>query len=306
MKYEKITIDIKGKDVTVDSVRINNNLLIVTGCLMRVARLKDEMCEDVDDPELIVQTLRDLRPRPDIFTFWQRLPETTPKYNYNMEWESIAALPITSYDDWFHNHISKDTRKLVRRAEKRGCVIKSCVFDDQFIKGMTDIFNESPVRQGRLFWHYGKDCETVKQEFSRYLFREELVGAYYEDKLIGFIFLAYTEKYVYLGQILSKIEHRDKYTNNALISKSVQIAAKKNIPFLVYGLWSGGGLEEFKRRNGFQKVDIPRYYVPLTLKGALALKLNFHHGLFWMLPEGLRQHLRDFRGQWYARKYGSR
>jgi hypothetical protein len=303
MKYEKLTLGVKGKDVTVDSVRINNNLLIVTGHLIKMASIKDELYEDIDNPELLVKMLRDIKPRPDIFTFWQRLPETNPKYGYPMEWESIAALPIKSYNDWFQNQIGKDTRKLVRRAEKRGCVVKSCTFDDEFIKGMTNIFNESPIRQGRPFWHYGKDYATIKREFSRYLFREELLGAFYEGELIGFIFLAYAEKYAYLGQIISKIEHRDKYTNNALISKAVEIAAMKNMPFLVYGLWPRGGLEEFKRRNGFQKIDVPRYYVPLTRKGVLALKLNVHRGVIGIVPEGLRLCLREFRQKWYERKY---
>jgi len=30
---------------------------------------------------------------------------------------------------------------------------------------MTAIFNESPTRQGRKFWHYGKDFATVKKQF---------------------------------------------------------------------------------------------------------------------------------------------
>src|SRR5262245_9433328 len=149
MKYEKITLGVRGEDIIVDSVRINSNLLIVTDHLIKIARIKDELYEDVDDPEFIVKTLRDIKPRPDIFTFWQRLPDTSTKYDYNMEWESIAALPIKSYDDWFHNQIGKDTRKLVRRAEKKGCIIKACTFDDKFIKGMSYIFNESPIRQGR-------------------------------------------------------------------------------------------------------------------------------------------------------------
>src|SRR5262245_7604421 len=101
MKYEKLTLGVKGKDITVDSIKINNNLLIVNGRVIRVARIKDELYEDVEDPELLVKALKDLKPCPDIFTFWQRPPETNPKYYYYTEWESIAALPIKSYDDWF-------------------------------------------------------------------------------------------------------------------------------------------------------------------------------------------------------------
>ena len=35
-------------------------------------------------------------------------------------------------------------------------------------------------------------------------------------------------------------------------------------------------LTEFKRRNGFEKVLLPRYYIPLTLKGKLAQRCQFH------------------------------
>jgi hypothetical protein len=177
---------------------------------------------------------------------------------------------------------------------------------------MAAIFNESPVRQGSPFRHYGKDESTIKREFSRYLFREELFGAFFENELIGFIFLAYAGKYAFLGQILSRIEHRDKYSNNALIAKAVEVVAAKNIPFLVYGHWSQGGLDEFKRRNGFQKIDLPRYFVPLTLKGALALKLNAQRGfsplidrdnfLMGLIPDAVKSRLRTIKRNWYERK----
>src|SRR2546425_8971952 len=125
MQYEKLAIDIDGEHITADSVRVNSNVLIVTGRTLRVARIKDEIYEDINDPESIIKTLRDIKPRADIFTFWQRLPETTPKYDYFMEWESIAVLPIKSYDNWLQGQIGQDTRKLVRRAERKGCTVRS-------------------------------------------------------------------------------------------------------------------------------------------------------------------------------------
>ena len=42
-------------------------------------------------------------------------------------------------------------------------------FDDEFITGMTRIFNETPVRQGRRFWHYGKDFDTVRSSLHEIL-----------------------------------------------------------------------------------------------------------------------------------------
>ena len=73
--------------------------------------------------------------------------------------------------------------------------MREAAYDDEFVRGMTEIFNEAPIRQGRRFWHYGKDFETVKQQFSRYLFREEMIGAYYGGEMIGFIMLGNAGNY---------------------------------------------------------------------------------------------------------------
>ena len=82
--------------------------------------------------------------------------------------------------------------------------------------------------------HYGKDFETVKREFSRFLFREEIFGAYLGEELVGFIMLADAGKYACLGQIISKIAYRDLAPNNALLAKAVERCAEKGFPYLVY------------------------------------------------------------------------
>ena len=144
-----------------------------------------------------------------------------------MEWDDIAVLPVKSYDDWWSKQIKSRTRGLIRKAEKEGVVVREAEFNDDFVRGMVSIFNESAIRQGKPFWHYGKDFETVKREFSRYLFREDLIGAYYNDELIGFIMLAYAGPYAITGQIISKLAHRDKAPNNALLAKAVEICDRK-------------------------------------------------------------------------------
>ena len=65
-------------------------------------------------------------------------------------------------------------------------------------------------------------------------------------------------------------------------------------------MWSSGGLGDFKIRNGFQKVTLPRYYVPLTAKGRIALALKLHRGLRGMLPPALKAQLVDLRSKWNA------
>ena len=120
---------------------------------------------------------------------------------------------------------------MVRKAEKSGIEVREASYDDAFVRGMTDIFNETPVRQGRKFWHYGKDFDTVKREFSRFLFREQLIGAYYRDELVGFVMLANAGKYGVLGQIISKVEHRNKAINNALIAHTIKKCETQQLPY---------------------------------------------------------------------------
>jgi Acetyltransferase (GNAT) domain len=280
-------------------MEVDGKRILIEGEIPRIARLEQEWYEDVEDPRALINQLSKSEPRPDILTFWQRLPDTEPKYSYRMELDSIAALPIKSYSLWWEKQIDRKARNKIRKAQKNGVVVKPATFDDRFVRGITSIFNETPIRQGRHYLHYGKDFETVKRQFSRFLFREELFGAYLGEELVGFIMLAYADNYAYLGQIISKIAHRDLAPNNLLLAKAVERCAEKAVPYLVYALWLEDSLGDFKRSNGFQKFDLPRYYVPLTSKGKLALKLGLHRGWKEAVPKPLRRPLKKLRSRWY-------
>jgi len=277
--------------------------LEISGTAVRIARLSDEWYQDLDDPESYIQELKRNRVRADLFTFWQRLPDTEPRYPYHREWEPIAALPVSTYEHWYKNVINNKTRNLIVKAAKKGVVVRRAVFDDDFVRGMTAIFNETPIRQERRFLHYGKSFETVKREFARFLFREELVGAYAGDELIGFVFMGNAGRYASLGQIISAVRHRDKSPTNALVAKAIEICAERGISHLVYALWPRGPLRDFKKHNGFEEVRLPRYYVPLTTRGALSLKLGLHRGVTDRLPDDVLMYLRGIRSKYYARRY---
>jgi hypothetical protein len=280
-------------------MEINGKRIIIEGRVPRIARLEQELCEDAGDPEILVNVLRKTAGGPDILTFPQHLPDLEPKYAYRMELDSIAALPIKSYSFWWEKQIERAARNKVRKAQKKGVVVRSTDFDDRLVHGMTSIFNETPIRQGRRFLHYGKDFETIKRQFSRFLFREEIFGAYLGEELVGFIMLANAGKYAFLGQIISKIAYRDLAPTNALLAKAVERCAEKGFPHLVYAYWLDDSLGDFKRSNGFQKFDLPRYYVPLTFRGKLALKLGFHRGWKQAVPKRLRKPLKKLRRRWY-------
>lgn len=302
MQLYKEEISIRGTPVLVDAVRVDSHVVIMTGRWIKTARLRDEWYEDVEDPERILSALKASNLRVDLFTMMQRLPDTSPRFGYYREFDSIAAVPISSYEHWFKKQIDNNARRAIRNAEKKGVIVRRTQYDDAFVKGMTEIYNETPVRQGKRFWHYGKDVETIRKQFSKYLFREEMIGAYYRDELIGLIMLCHAGNYAELGQIISKIAHRDKGVNNALIAKAVEICCEKKIPFLTYGYWKSGGAGDFQRRNGFQKYDVPRYFIPLSLTGRQAIHWNLHRGLSAALPPGLKSRLIALRTKWYSRK----
>ena len=292
---------VKGRPTQVECVDIAGQTYAVNNGSVITLSLEDEWYDDVRDPEAVIEVLKNSEGfKPDIFTFWQRLPDLEPKFSHHVEWEEIAVLPVESYDQWFNKQLKSRTRGLIRKAEKEGVEVRETAYDDEFVRGMTAIFNEAAVRQGRKFWHYGKDFETVKSQFSRYLHRESMLGAYYQGEMIGFIMLGNAGKFGLTGQIISAIKHRDKATNNLLIAKAVEICAQRKLPYLCYLFWSGDSLAEFKRRCGFEKIRAPRYFVPLTPKGKLALKLGVHRGWKELVPAGIKSSLKTLRRRWYG------
>lgn len=291
----------QGRPTQVECLDIGGQTYAVSKGAATMLSLEDEWYDDVRDPQAVIKTLENSTGfKPDIFTFWQRLPDLEPHHSYHVEYEEIAVLPVQSYDHWFNQQIKSRTRGLIRKAEKEGIVVRETAYDDDFVRGMTAIFNEAPVRQGKKFWHYGKDFETVKRQFARFIHREYMIGAYLEGELIGFIMLANAGKFALTGQIISTIKHRDKSTNNALIAKAVEVCAQRKLPQLCYLFWSADSLAEFKRRCGFEKMRVPRYFVPLTPKGRLALKLGVHRGWKELLPGGLKSSLKKLRSRWYG------
>ncbi len=281
---------------------IDNKEIVVTGRFLKTAFLKDEWYDYVDDPEAFVGKMRGVGLKADLFTFWQRLNQLEIRYDYHAEPDPAAVIPIRSYDHWFNNQIERSAKKAVRKAEKSGVIVRVVELDDEFVKGVTAIFNETPIRQGRPYQHYGKDAGTVKRELLKDSHRSDFIGAYYNGELIGFIQLGNTGIAAIPFGMVSKIEHRDKSPQNALLAKAIEVCEKKGIPYLLYGKWLDDSLGDFKRHNGCEKIDLSRYYVPLSLKGAAALRLGLHHGYASVMPVPVKNCLKGLRKKWYSKQ----
>ena len=114
----------------------------------------------------------------------------------------------------------------MRIAGKRGVLVKMVEFNDELARGIAEIYNETPIRQGRSFCHFGKDVETVKAENATYPERSQFIGAYCGNELIGFMKLVHIDEVASIMQFLSKNAHLDKKPMNALLAKAVELCEK--------------------------------------------------------------------------------
>ena len=284
----------------------------VQGKLCRIARLDADRYKYVEDAESMIEGLRKAGKRIDLFTFIQNPSEPKPKYNFPMEWDNLAVLPISTFDEWWNKTLGFKARNKAKQAQKKGVTIREVPFDDDLVKGIWEIYNETPIRQGRRFPHFGKDLATVRRVSATYLDSSVYIGAFFEDQLIGFIKLMMDDNRIQAGMmhIVSMIKHRDKAPTNALVAQAVRSCADRGVPNLVYSNFAYGkkersSLSDFKERNGFQRVDLPRYYVPLTALGQAAFRLGLHHKLIDRIPEPLAAKARDIRQSWYKRRFSA-
>lgn len=292
----------RGRSVRVPAVEVDGLVLVVTGRFLRLASVYDADFADRDttlDPVSVRKALSSAGVKADILTFSQRPGESEPRYPYRFEWDNAAVACAGDHGTWW-NSLPQEARKNVRRAGRRGVTVDVAAFGDDLVRGIKALYDETPLRQGRRFWHYGKSLETVRAENSSYLDRSEFVGAYYEGTLIGFMKFVYAGRLAVIMQILASPAHQDKRPMNAMIAKAMEVCHGRGTTYLVYGKFRYGNkgddaIVEFKRRNGFTETRFPKYFVPLTFRGRVALALGMHRGAIGLLPAGAIEVLLNVR-----------
>src|SRR5262245_3483011 len=153
-------ISVKGKMRSTSALKIGDHVVVIAGRFLRVARIFDAYwleAASLPDPRHVVGQLQVAGAPADLFTFTERVPQTEPRYDYQREWDNVAAVPISTHDHWLQKQISAASRRNVRTSEKKGVTVRVCEFDEEYIRGIMSISDESPIRAGRKYWHYGKD-----------------------------------------------------------------------------------------------------------------------------------------------------
>ena len=226
----------------------------------------------------------------DIFTFLDRkwcCPIPNPPSTWIKANDNVGLLEIKGYDNWWQE-IGKKTRNMVRRAEKSGIKVTVVQPSEKLAEGIWKIYNETPIRQERVFPHYGESLQTVLGNMFAAQ-NSTFIGAFLEEELVGFIQIIYGDNIAIISQILSMQKHWDRAVNNALLAKAVEVCASKGVRWLMYGrIGNHPSLDRFKNSNGFVKFPITRYYVPITSKGRLAIRLGLHREFKDALPQSIK------------------
>jgi hypothetical protein len=260
----------------------------------RIAKLKEEYQVDILSFPNIFQAFE--QASVDIFTFidqsWSCPINAQP--TWVAECDNVAIIKLNTYEDWWKT-VGKKTRNMIRKAKKNGIETRLIEINEEFAKALWKNYNETPVRQGRGSLHYGDSLEKVTRslELARKAKNRFFIGAYLNNELVGFTQIAQTTNASIIHQLLSSKEYWDTGVNNALISAAIEFCCKLGEKWLIYGRigdWrhvnenENSPLDEFKKNNGFSRFEINRFYVPLTSKGKLALRLNLHKRVIDILP----------------------
>jgi len=290
-------------------IRVCGKDIRIEGRAIRIARIDGEKYTFPEDPEAMLKGLRVCGERIDLFTFLQRLPAAEPQYPYPFEMDNLAVVPVSTFENWWNHQILSFPRNRARQAEKRGAVLREIPLGDELFQGICNVYNETPVRQGKPFPYFGMTVEQAKEYARTFPERSIYIGVFVQQEMIGFAKLVVDESNTQacIVHILSMVKHRDKAPTNALIARAVKICADRGIPHLVYehfayGRKTGDSLSHFKEVNGFQRMDLPRYYIPLTLLGRAGFRLGLHRRFVENIPDPIANRFREWRKAWHGKK----
>src|SRR5258708_2988378 len=114
-------IRIKGRDTSVPSLQIDACTVISPARSLKIAQLFDEELVEraaLPHPDIIIPTLHSSPLKADVFTFAQRVPDTSPRFPFHVEWDNWAIVQTTSFQQWW-DALPQESRKNARQAEKR-------------------------------------------------------------------------------------------------------------------------------------------------------------------------------------------
>ena len=206
---------------------IDNHEIKISGRFLKTVELKEEWDVDIEKPTSFIDRIKKAGIKADLFTFMQRLPESKPRFSYKVNWDSVAAIPITTYENWLKYQVAQNSRKKIGVAKRKNVELRICEFNDNFVNSILEIYHETPIMQGKPNRQYNTDFETAKKLNSTFLERAQFIGAFVNGEMVAYVKLVHAGKFMRTMGILTKVAHRDKGAMNLLIAKAVELCAEQ-------------------------------------------------------------------------------
>ena len=102
------------------------NLLMIRGKIIKIASIQGENWTEinfVNNYHELVKLALESNIKADIFTFAQKIPNVKPMHNFFFKFDNIAAIPLTTYQNWL-NSVSSGMRKDLKRSKKHRIYVK--------------------------------------------------------------------------------------------------------------------------------------------------------------------------------------
>ena len=211
---------------------------------------------------------------------------TTMQWN----WTTWPACPCRHSNTGGSIRSTERPGNTVRRAEKKGVVVREVSLDDALARGIW-IYNECRVRQGRQFPHYGKDLETVRRMSATFPGSSFFIGAFVGETLIGFMKLTTDDarSQAAVMHIIGMVQHRDKAPTTPDCPGARPAASAGSPTSCTRGLRTGRGAGQSQRLQGEQRIQADRstsVLCRIDSEGRL-VRWGLHHRLVVPVP-GIR------------------
>src|SRR4051794_3640178 len=105
--------------------RVDGYKLAVSGGFIKSARLYDEYYVSLQNAQSFVSKLRQSNFRPDVFTFMEDISESIAKRSFTWCPQSIAVLPVTTYEKWLRDQIRFKARNKLHKSHRSGVCVRT-------------------------------------------------------------------------------------------------------------------------------------------------------------------------------------
>jgi hypothetical protein len=177
---------------------------------------------------------------------------------YRFYFYPVAIINVPSSIDIYLKEIGPKSRNMNKKAEKNGIACK--VFDwNEYLDAIYEINTSSLVRQGRemdsAYKIYPKKIEYPNESDYSIVY----IGAFLENKLVGYIELYIYGNFVMTNRILGHKEYLKFGVMNLMIKKCVEYSMENSIDYINYLTMENrenNSLSAFKYRVGFREYSL--------------------------------------------------